>query len=119
MRETFTDRDGYYYRNNLVKLLQYKFTLINIYLQIRQRKKRKTCRITMTILISLFIIGWVAAAVIGTMAYFRGEQSKPIHERNWNSDSFEKLANSITGCEIDYTERVPAYRMDAYGSNNL
>jgi len=30
----------------------------------------------MTILIALFIVGWVAAAVIGTQAYFRGEQSK-------------------------------------------
>ncbi|MFM6358594.1 MAG: photosystem II protein, Psb35-related, partial [Planktothrix sp.] len=38
-----------------------------------------------TVLISLFIIGWVAAAVIGTQAYFLGEQTKPIHERNWNS----------------------------------
>ncbi len=27
-----------------------------------------------TILIALFLIGWVAAAVIGTQAYFLGEQ---------------------------------------------
>ncbi len=73
----------------------------------------------MTILISLFIVGWVAAAVIGTQAYFRGEQSKPIHERNWNSDSFEKLAKSITGRDIDYSERVPAYGMDASAAHNL
>ena len=73
----------------------------------------------MTILIALFIVGWVAAAVIGTQAYFRGEQSKPINERNWHSQSFEQLAKSITGAEINYLERVPAYSLDAYGSKNL
>jgi hypothetical protein len=73
----------------------------------------------MIILIALFIIGWVAAALLGTQAYFRGEQSKPIHDRNWRSSSFEQLAQSITGTEIDYSVRVPAYRMDAYASNNL
>jgi len=73
----------------------------------------------MTILIALFIVGWLAASVIGTQAYFRGEQSKPIHDRNWRSQSFEKLAESVTGAKIDYNERVPAYRMDAYASNNL
>lgn len=73
----------------------------------------------MVIVISLFVIGWVAAAVIGTQAYFRGEQSKPIHERNWRSDSFENLAESVTGTEIDYTQRTPAYALDTYTSNNL
>jgi hypothetical protein len=72
-----------------------------------------------TILISLFVIGWVAAAVIGTQAYFRGEQSKPIHERNWRSESFEVLAKSVTGREIDYSERIPAFPVDAYTSQNL
>ncbi|HIK12839.1 MAG TPA: hypothetical protein IGS52_21700 [Oscillatoriaceae cyanobacterium M33_DOE_052] len=71
------------------------------------------------ILISLFVMGWVAAAVLGTQAYFLGEQSKPIHERNWRSASFETLAKSITATEIDYTTRRPAYPMDAYASNNL
>lgn len=73
----------------------------------------------MAILIGLFIVGWAAAALLGTQAYFRGEQSKPIHERNWRSESFEKLAESITGTEIDYAVRVPAYSLDAYASNNL
>ncbi|MFB2878776.1 photosystem II protein, Psb35-related [Floridanema aerugineum] len=73
----------------------------------------------MTILIALFIVGWLAASVIGTQAYFRGEQSKPIHDRNWRSESFEKLAESVTGTKIDYNERVPAYPMDAFASNNL
>jgi hypothetical protein len=73
----------------------------------------------MTILIALFIVGWVAAAVIGTQAYFRGEQSKPIHERNWRSESFEKLAESITGTEIDYSQRTPAFEVDAYSSQLL
>jgi hypothetical protein len=73
----------------------------------------------MTILIALLVIGWVAAAVLGTQAYFLGEQRKPIHERNWRSESFEKLAKSITGTDTDYSDRTPAYRMDAYTSNNL
>ncbi|MGK7933014.1 MAG: hypothetical protein AB4041_16505 [Microcystaceae cyanobacterium] len=71
-----------------------------------------------TFLIALFLIGWGAAAVIGTQAYFRGEQSKPIHERNWRSESFEQIAKSVTGKEID-TDRIPAFTADAYASSNL
>jgi hypothetical protein len=74
----------------------------------------------MAILIALFVIGWVAVAVLGTQAYFRGEQSKPIHDRNWRSESFEKLSESITGTEIDYSKRVPGSVVaDAYNSNLL
>ena len=73
----------------------------------------------LTIVIALIVVGWVAAALIGTQAYFRGEQTKPIHERNWRSESFEQLAQSITGVETDYGDRVPAYRMDAYASQIL
>jgi hypothetical protein len=74
---------------------------------------------TMTIVIALLIVGWVAASVIGTQAYFLGEQSKPIHERNWNDESFEQLAKSVTGTEVDYLGRVPAYSMDAYASRTI
>ena len=73
----------------------------------------------MIIVITLFVVGFVAAALLGTQAYFLGEQSKPIHERNWRSESFEKLAESITGTEIDYTQRTPAYQIDAYSSQLL
>ncbi len=73
----------------------------------------------MTILIALFVVGWVAAALIGTQAYFRGEQSKPIHERNWRSESFENLAVSVTGTEIDYSQRTPGFEVDAYSSQLL
>ncbi|MDJ0716308.1 MAG: hypothetical protein QNJ54_19205 [Prochloraceae cyanobacterium] len=73
----------------------------------------------MTILIALFVVAWTAAAILGTQAYFRGEQTKPIHERNWRSDSFEQLAKSFTGKEIDYSERVFAYTIDTYNSRNL
>jgi hypothetical protein len=73
----------------------------------------------MIILTALFIVGFVAAALLGTQAYFRGEQSKPIHERNWRSESFEKLAESITGSEIDYSQRTPAFEVDAYTSQLL
>jgi hypothetical protein len=76
--------------------------------------------VAMTILIALFVVGWVAAAALGTQAYFRGEQSKPIHDRNWRSESFEKLSESITGTEIDYSNRIPASSIsDAYNSNLL
>jgi hypothetical protein len=73
----------------------------------------------MTILIATLLVGWVAASVIGTQAYFRGEQTKPIHERNWRSEGFEKLAVSVTGYATDYNERIPAYDGDAYASNLL
>jgi hypothetical protein len=73
----------------------------------------------MVILSVLLVIGWVATAVIGSLAYFLGEQSKPIHERNWRSQSFEKIAKSITGMDINYSDRTPAYGMDAYASRNL
>jgi hypothetical protein len=73
----------------------------------------------MVILVSLFVVAWVTAALIGSQAYFRGEQSKPIHERNWRSDSFEKLATSLTGAEVDYGNRVPGFQADAYSSRFL
>ena len=73
----------------------------------------------MAILFAVLIIGWVAAAALGTQAYFRGEQSKPIHERNWNSRGFEVAAKSVTGRETDYSDRIPAYGLDAYGSNAI
>ncbi|MBF2079514.1 MAG: hypothetical protein IGR76_13610 [Synechococcales cyanobacterium T60_A2020_003] len=74
----------------------------------------------MTVLISLFIVGWVAAAVIGTQAYFRGEQTKPIHARNWRSESFEAIAVTVTGTETNYATRTPGFgRMDAYNSRLL
>ena len=72
-----------------------------------------------TILVSIFIVGWVAASVVGTQAYFRGEQTKPIHERNLKSDSFEQLAQVVTGQETNHGERVLAYGLDSYSSNNL
>ncbi|BAZ46451.1 hypothetical protein NIES4102_34830 [Chondrocystis sp. NIES-4102] len=72
-----------------------------------------------TLLIAVFIIGWTAAAVIGTQAYFRGEQTKPIHERNLKSESFEQLAKSFTGKDINHSKRRPAFALDTYTSNNL
>jgi hypothetical protein len=74
----------------------------------------------MILLIALLVVGWAAAAVLGTQAYFLGEQSKPIHERNWRSDSFEQLAVSVTGKETSFVERVPGFSgLDAYSSNLL
>lgn len=74
----------------------------------------------MFLLGALFLIGWVAVAAIGTQAYFRGEQTKPIHERNWRSDGFEVVAVTVTGQETDYSTRTPGYgAMDAYTSGNL
>lgn len=70
-------------------------------------------------LISIIVVGWIAAAVLGTQAYFRGEQTKPIHERNWRSDKFEQLAASITGQNTDFGDRIPAFSLDTYASSNL
>ena len=61
------------------------------------------------ILLAVIIVGWVGAAVLGTQAYFMGEQSKPIHERNWNSDGFESIAVAVTAEELDYNQRVPGF----------
>ena len=69
------------------------------------------------ILLAVIIVGWLAAAVIGTQAYFFGEQSKPIHERNWNSEGFETVAKLVTGRETDFNERTYAFGGDAYTSN--
>ncbi|EKQ68708.1 hypothetical protein OsccyDRAFT_3255 [Leptolyngbyaceae cyanobacterium JSC-12] len=75
----------------------------------------------MIILAVLFVIGWVAVAALGTLAYFLGEQTKPIHERNWRSESFEKLSEAVTGHAIDYNTRTPAalIALDAYSSSLL
>lgn len=72
-----------------------------------------------TLLIAVILIGWTAASVIGTQAYFRGEQTKPIHERNLKSESFELLAKSFTGQDTDHGNRIPAFALDTYTSNNL
>ena len=100
-------------KNNLQPLL----TICYIYLHKVTKSKNRGSQ--MTILISLLVVGWVAASVIGSLAYFMGEQSKPIHERNWASDKFAAFAKSITGMDLDYTKRTPAYAIDAYNSRNL
>lgn len=74
----------------------------------------------MVVLAILFVVGWIAVALVGSLAYFLGEQSKPIHGRNWRSESFEAFAESITGAKIDYSTRVPGFSVaDAYTSNGL
>ncbi len=73
----------------------------------------------LTLLFAIAVVGWVAAALIGTQAYFRGEQSKPIHERNWNSEGFDRIAKSVTGSETDYATRVANYSGDAFSSTAL
>ncbi len=66
----------------------------------------------------ILISGWTAAALIGTQAYFRGEQTKPIHERNWKSPRFHQLAKIFTGVEVDYAGRASSYRIEK-GLNRL
>ncbi|MGD1903074.1 MAG: photosystem II protein, Psb35-related [Geitlerinemataceae cyanobacterium] len=60
-------------------------------------------------LIALFVTGFIAAIALGTQTYFKGEMSKPIHERNWNSDGFESIAVAVTAEELDYNQRVPGF----------
>ena len=73
----------------------------------------------MALVIGLLIVGWIAASVIGTQAYFRGEQRKPIHLRNWNNKEFDEVAKTVTGYDTDYSDRVPSRGVDAYASGNL
>lgn len=70
----------------------------------------------LTLLLAIIVVGWVAAAVIGTQVYFMGEQSKPIHERNWNSAEFERIATIVTGKETNYNDRVASFGGDAFTS---
>ena len=69
------------------------------------------------ILLAVIIVGRVGAAILGTQAYFFGEQSKPIHERNWNSEGFDDMAKLVTGRETDFNERIYPFSGDAYTSN--
>lgn len=73
----------------------------------------------MIILSLLAIAGWSAVALIGTQAYFLGEQRKPIHDRNWKSESFRRLAKAFTARNTDEGDRVPALAMDSFYSANL
>jgi len=70
-------------------------------------------------LTAFFIIGWVAAAILGTQAYFKGELTKPIHDRNWNSQGFEQFAAVVAGETSDYNNRVPGFNADAYISKQI
>ncbi|MEM8714324.1 MAG: hypothetical protein AAGE92_00875 [Cyanobacteria bacterium P01_G01_bin.4] len=60
----------------------------------------------MAIVGCLYLVGFVAAVVLGTQAYFKGELSKPIHERNWKSDGFHSLAKVLTGEDVAYQDRA-------------
>ena len=69
------------------------------------------------LLISVVVIGFIAAITLGSQAYFRGEMTKPIHERNWNSNSFDSLAEVLTGESMDQFNRQPGFEAgDAYAS---
>jgi hypothetical protein len=72
-----------------------------------------------TFLIAVLFTGWAAASILGTQAYFRGEQTKPIHERNLKSNSFDRLAQTFTGKETDHASRIIALGLDTYTSSNL
>ncbi len=73
-----------------------------------------------TVLFAVIVVGWVAAAVLGTQAYFRGEQTKPIHERNWNSQGFERIALTVTAQDTESNNRVPGFVVsDAFASRVL
>lgn len=73
-----------------------------------------------TLLIAVLVVGFIAGITLGSQAYFRGEMSKPIHERNWNSDSFEQLAETVTGLKMTDVEREPGFEVgDAFGSSIL
>lgn len=67
---------------------------------------------------AVLFVGWVAAAVLGTQAYFRGEQTKPIHERNWNSQGFALVAQAVTAQASG--DRTPGFIVgDAFSSRSI
>ncbi len=73
-----------------------------------------------TLLIAVIVVGFIAGITLGSQAYFRGEMTKPIHERNWNSDSFGQLAETVTGLKMVDVEREPGFEVnDAFASNAL
>lgn len=73
-----------------------------------------------TLLISVIVVGFIAGITLGSQAYFRGEMTKPIHERNWNSESFEQLAETVTGLKMAEVEREPGFDVnDAFASRAL
>lgn len=67
----------------------------------------------MFLVASLYLVGFVAAVLLGTQAYFKGELSKPIHERNWRSDGFHSLAKVFTGESVDYQRRASSPSAEA------
>lgn len=67
----------------------------------------------MLLLLSVSIIGWVAASVLGAQAYFRGEQTKAIHQRNINSQSFAQVAAIVTGRSTDFSKQKMARQVKA------
>ncbi len=72
------------------------------------------------LLIGVVVSGFIAGVTLGSQAYFRGEMTKPIHERNWNSSSFDSLAEVMTGTKADSLQREPGFDVnDAYGSATL
>ncbi|MGK7907687.1 MAG: hypothetical protein AB4040_10740 [Synechococcus sp.] len=71
----------------------------------------------MTALAILFVSGFVAAVVLGTQAYFLGELTRPIHERNWKSEGFHKLAKTFTGRSVSYQDRASTPFVEAALNN--
>ena len=67
----------------------------------------------MAVLAIVVICGFVAAVLIGTQAYFLGELTKPIHERNWKSEGFHQLAKAFTGQSVNYRDRASTPFVDA------
>ena len=73
-----------------------------------------------TLLIAVLVAGFIAGITLGSQAYFRGEMSKPIHERNWNSESFNQLAETVTGLSMAEVDREPGFDVtDAFASRAL
>ena len=69
------------------------------------------------LLIGVVVSGFIAAITLGSQAYFLGEMSKPIHQRNWNSSAFDSLAETLTGEKVDDANRVPGFEAnDAFNS---
>ena len=70
------------------------------------------------ILLSLFLISWIAGAIAITQTYFRGEQTKTIQVRNNISEFFASIAQMLTGSLATQPEKVYVRISDRYSSRN-
>ena len=62
-----------------------------------------------SILLSVIVLGWVAATIIGSQAYSSGEQTKLVQEPVY-SQAVERAPKVATRNEPGFTNRIPGWQ---------